>query len=137
MTSRSAGEHACGVCGQRYRTYRSMVSHTKVHEGLTMCPLCGRVSNNVPDLRKHLAQVHKLTAEQVLQIVPDRFSCATCGQVYRTPGSLSNHQDKHRGLTSCPLCGKVVSIVPSLRKHLRNVHQLSPDQILRLVPSRK
>ena len=64
-------DFVCSVCGQTYRSHRSLLSHMKLHQGLTVCYLCGKASNNRPDLRKHLVMKHGLTPEQVQEHVPD------------------------------------------------------------------
>ncbi|XP_043226462.1 longitudinals lacking protein, isoforms H/M/V-like isoform X5 [Amphibalanus amphitrite] len=64
------GAYVCVVCGKRYRHQMSLTLHRKVHEGLTICPLCGTVSSKVSHLRRHLENVHRLEQEQIYRLVP-------------------------------------------------------------------
>ena len=64
--------YECVTCGRRYWHPSSLRNHQKIHEGLTQCPLCGRVFGRVPDLRIHLRDVHLLTVDDVQAIVPTR-----------------------------------------------------------------
>ncbi|KAF0288325.1 Zinc finger protein 596 [Amphibalanus amphitrite] len=64
------GAYICVVCGKRYRHQMSLTLHRKVHEGLTICPLCGTVSSKVSHLRRHLENVHRLEQEQIYRLVP-------------------------------------------------------------------
>ena len=41
----------------------------------------------------------------------------------------------HQGLTTCRICGKVLSIVAHLRSHMVQVHKLGPEQVRQLVPT--
>lgn len=43
---------------------------------------------------------------------------------------------KHEGLTVCPLCGGVYSRVDNLRKHMESLHQLTPEYVRKLIPTR-
>ncbi|XP_037094247.1 protein jim lovell-like [Pollicipes pollicipes] len=62
--------------------------------------------------------------------------CDVCGNVYKYRDSLRHHRKKHLGLTTCPLCGKVCSIVADLRRHLELSHDLTGDQVRRIVPTK-
>ncbi|XP_037094054.1 zinc finger and BTB domain-containing protein 49-like [Pollicipes pollicipes] len=69
----SQGGMSCKICGKWYGHEKSLSLHMKVHEGLTVCVVCGKVSSKVADLRKHLKMVHKLPQEDIDQIVPKRM----------------------------------------------------------------
>ena len=71
VPAEAGADFSCNVCGLRYRSHRSLTQHMKMHEGLTVCQVCGKVSNNRPDLRKHLVLVHRLSSHQVQELVPD------------------------------------------------------------------
>ncbi|XP_043209401.1 zinc finger protein 616-like [Amphibalanus amphitrite] len=140
----SPGAYVCVVCGKRYRHQMSLTLHRKVHEGLTICPLCGTVSSKV-HLRRHLENVHRLEQEQIYRLVPSRLSplvagsgadfvCTLCGQRYRSHRSLMSHTKLHQGLTVCHLCGKVSNNRPDLRKHLTMVHGLVSEDVQAYVP---
>lgn len=64
------------------------------------------------------------------------FVCRVCGASYGSSVALSLHMPKHRGLTTCPLCGLVSSRVSNLRSHLVRVHHLSEAEMECFVPRR-
>ncbi|XP_037072218.1 zinc finger protein 586-like [Pollicipes pollicipes] len=64
------GGSVCSVCGRRFQHELSLLHHMKIHQGLTVCLLCGRVNNRVADLRKHLRLVHRLSEQEVRDLVP-------------------------------------------------------------------
>ncbi|XP_037083917.1 zinc finger protein 792-like [Pollicipes pollicipes] len=55
----------CDVCGRKYFHVSSLALHKKVHEGLTTCVICGKVSSKVANLRRHLENSHKLSQEEI------------------------------------------------------------------------
>ncbi|XP_037069485.1 zinc finger protein ZFAT-like [Pollicipes pollicipes] len=63
-----------------------------------------------------------------------RFVCDICGHTYRNLKALGDHKNKHKGLTVCPVCRRVLSNIPNLRMHLRSVHRLERDEIYRIIP---
>lgn len=40
-------------------------------------------------------------------------------------------------MTVCPICGKVSSIIPSLRTHMRRAHNMSEEMVLAMIPPLK
>ncbi|XP_037072208.1 gastrula zinc finger protein xFG20-1-like [Pollicipes pollicipes] len=70
-----------------------------------------------------------------MSIYARHYPCETCGQRYLHPISLKLHRKAHEGLTTCQLCGRTLSMVASLRAHLRTVHALSVEEVHRLVPT--
>ncbi|XP_037083919.1 zinc finger protein 83-like [Pollicipes pollicipes] len=133
----------CDVCGRKYFHVSSLALHKKVHEGLTTCVICGKVSSKVANLRRHLENSHKLSQEEIRRLVPSaglsavpegercRYQCDLCGHVYRRRDSLTDHRLHHLGRTACHVCGAVYSTVRSLRRHLRDVHRLPADEVRR------
>ena len=61
----------CDVCGRGFRTAKSLSLHQQVHQGLTCCALCGKVSSRLCNLRRHMVTVHGMTQEEVLRTLPD------------------------------------------------------------------
>ncbi|KAF0288526.1 Broad-complex core protein isoform 6 [Amphibalanus amphitrite] len=61
---------SCDVCGRIYHHISSLALHRKVHQGLTRCPVCGKVSSKVANLRRHLERSHRMSAEDIGRIVP-------------------------------------------------------------------
>ncbi|XP_037094440.1 zinc finger protein 3-like [Pollicipes pollicipes] len=118
---------SCDNCEKTYSSYVSLHMHQKVHTGLTTCALCGKTSSRVSDLRRHLHYVHRL----------EPCTCSICGRTYSSRSSLLHHRKVHQGATRCSLCGLVASKVAGLRTHLRRIHNLSAEEMMRLVPTRR
>ena len=62
------------------------------------------------------------------------YRCRLCPNRYQREDALLHHQQQHRGLTCCPLCGKIMSKVNNLRQHMAKVHKLTPEEVLKAVP---
>ena len=62
------------------------------------------------------------------------FRCDICGAVYRRRDSLTDHRTHHEGRTTCGVCCATVSTVRNLRRHLRELHGLSADEVRRRTP---
>ena len=72
----------CEECGKQFVSYIALQVHTKVHQGLTICQLCGKVASKVAHLRRHMAGVHKLSREETMRLVPTRPRTAPDGQQF-------------------------------------------------------
>nr|CAD7433013.1 unnamed protein product [Timema monikensis] len=112
-------EFSCGVCGKTFRHQISVKLHQTLHQGNTVCPLCGIVLSRTYSLKRHLTTVHGW----ILAPRQGVFSCSLCGKEFRHAGSLSMHQKLHRGHTRCPICEKVFSRAYYLKVHLQCVHK--------------
>ena len=62
------------------------------------------------------------------------FRCDICGAVYRRRDSLTDHRTHHEGRTTCDVCCATFSTVRSLRRHLRDLHGLTADEVRRRTP---
>ena len=62
----------CGQCGAAYRTSTSLAHHARLHDGLTLCPVCGVAQSRVCNLRRHLVKRHRLSREQAARLIPQR-----------------------------------------------------------------
>ena len=62
----------CTICFREYKHRVSLLSHMKVHQGMTTCPRCEKVCCTVKDLRKHMECVHSMTQEEVRSLVPTK-----------------------------------------------------------------
>ena len=69
--------YTCNICFRGYKHRVSLISHKKVHQGMTKCPRCEKVCCTVKDLRKHLENVHSMTQEEVRGIVPTKPKCSS------------------------------------------------------------
>lgn len=68
----SAVIFSCDKCEKCFFHKESLNSHLKFHDGRTKCTLCQRVCATLQGLRHHLMLVHKMSAQQMREIVPTR-----------------------------------------------------------------
>ena len=68
-----SGGFTCCICGRAYSQWLSLHLHMQVHEGLTKCPLCGKIASRISHLRRHIQRVHRLTSDEAWSLVPSRF----------------------------------------------------------------
>jgi len=54
------------------------------------------------------------------------FACDVCAKTFDCQTSLTHHMRSHTGQTSCPVCGKVLSRIAHLKRHMEKIH---PDSI--------
>ncbi|XP_037072229.1 zinc finger protein 710-like [Pollicipes pollicipes] len=149
-----------------YTNPHTLQRHLKKHQGLTTCPVCNKVCSMVHNLRQHMRTVHRMSPEEVHARIPTRklaldagagslgachataenispwgggpvHVCTDCGQAYTNPQSLLQHLKKHQGLTTCPVCYKVCSMVHNLRQHMQAVHRMTPAEVRARIPTRK
>ena len=57
-----------------------------------------------------------------------RLQCAVCGRSFRSESSWYQHRRTHQGLTQCPVCGRRLSRVFDLRRHLVTTHAMQREQ---------
>ncbi|XP_043205011.1 broad-complex core protein isoforms 1/2/3/4/5-like isoform X2 [Amphibalanus amphitrite] len=70
--SSQAAAHVCTQCGAAYRTATSLAHHARLHDGLTLCPICGVAQSRICNLRRHLIRRHRLSREQAVRLIPSR-----------------------------------------------------------------
>ncbi|XP_037076872.1 zinc finger protein 408-like [Pollicipes pollicipes] len=101
-------------CGQRLRNSQRLSDHLAWHRGETLCPVCQRRFSNPRNLRDHLLLMPPPPPP------PDEvgFACPLCHKRFRDASNLSHHAAVHRGETTCPRCGLVLSTKRRLRCHL-------------------
>ena len=63
-------------------------------------------------------------------------ACPICGVSYTHRGSLIEHMKKPSGKTTCPICQQMSATVNHLRRHMRNVHSMSREEVDRITNKR-
>jgi len=51
-----------------------------------------------------------------------QYSCDECGKSYSSKNALTNHKNRHKGLTFCDICNRNFSTVSNLRAHMNSLH---------------
>merc|ERR1712013_322513 len=51
-----------------------------------------------------------------------KYVCQVCNKAFDIATSLNHHMKIHTGQTSCTICGKVMSRVGHLKRHMKSVH---------------
>ena len=77
-------------------------------ESSPSCTSCGKVFPSVNKLRKHISNAHQ------------DVSCKICKKSFRSKGSLKNHEEIHKSLSSklkCDICGKVINQSVNFDRH--------------------
>ncbi|KAF0308424.1 Sal-like protein 1 [Amphibalanus amphitrite] len=57
---------------------------------------------------------------------PRLHQCPQCGRQFAASSSYYHHMAMHRGETTCPICGKVLSHKGNLKCHMKTVHGVPP-----------
>ncbi|XP_043226461.1 longitudinals lacking protein, isoforms H/M/V-like isoform X4 [Amphibalanus amphitrite] len=87
---RSPEATSCHICGRYYTTARALRAHMKVHLGLTTCRICLKVICTVGHLRRHLQSEHRLTPEEVRQMLDSGGQVSTSA----SPGVTGLHSQQ-------------------------------------------
>lgn len=117
---------------------------------ISCCPPTGGAGSNVCDMCPVTVDVSLLQEAAAGRVRPlssncsccppagggGRNVCDICGSSYKHRESLYHHKKKHQGLTTCPICAKVCSIVADLRRHMEVSHNLSGEQVRRIIPTK-
>jgi len=134
-------------------------------EASVRCPKCDCTFPKRHNLRKHLANMHKLGKEEIADLVPwkqrigesGNVQCPECPCKVRDRSKLRVHLarrhnlDKEEiyallpklspgkpadGTVKCPLCPTKLRHAHTMRAHLAGVHKLGEEEIGTLVPRR-
>lgn len=62
--------------------------------------------------------------------VSNGVKCPTCPQWFKNETRLFIHSQVHLGKTECSLCGRILSNIASLHRHMRNVNACIPKEVL-------
>ena len=54
----AAADLCCSICYKTFKSRHSLRNHRALHEGRTVCPLCGRVFSTLSNLSEHRRAFH-------------------------------------------------------------------------------
>ncbi|XP_035712326.1 gastrula zinc finger protein XlCGF8.2DB-like [Folsomia candida] len=110
----------CEICGNIFKTPRTLSTHIKMHHtsrDRPSCDICHRVFYTSETLRRHIDAIHST-------IDRPRFPCGfpDCDKFYLTKDDVSAHIKTQHSETPirfpCTLCGKEFKTRAELEKHI-------------------
>ncbi|CAG0898340.1 unnamed protein product [Cyprideis torosa] len=108
--------YPCPDCDKKFSTKRSLEFHQVEHstDGPRLtCSQCPKTFFHEAKLTKHVRNCHR----------PGGWACDECGATYKSRLGLSEHKERHKGLSrKCPHCGVVFHTLLVLKNHIRNQH---------------
>ncbi|XP_037073088.1 zinc finger protein 768-like [Pollicipes pollicipes] len=57
------------------------------------------------------------------------FACSICHRSFQSKSSWYAHRGTHAGQTTCPVCGKFLSRLADVRRHMNLQHNLARDAV--------
>ena len=116
----------CPDCKRSFKNKLSLDIHCKNEHGHNKkyaCDQCTGLFRSFNDLKRHISNVHMMGSHKI---------CPDCKKKFRTERSLEAHRyhkhGNHEGSHPCNQCGKVFSIVRSLRRHIKFTHTTIPAE---------
>ena len=117
--------HDCDDCGKGFTNKNDLKGHINQSHSRKTCESCGKSVLNKLFLKKHLVFDHGIT--------DGAFICAVCPRtMFSSENGYKKHmKEKHNHsgknkiveeLNPCPECGKVLSSIWTLRRHVQRVH---------------
>lgn len=109
---------ACPMCSKRFRFRSEMEPHLQTHgdgQRTYECIYCKKSFLGLVCLQRH-NQTH---------LNEKRFQCAICGKKFLRSSHYKTHLRVHIGgkKIKCNLCNILVSSIPTLRRHIKNIHE--------------
>ncbi|KAG5896086.1 hypothetical protein JTB14_006875 [Gonioctena quinquepunctata] len=115
LTDDTKPKFQCPVCDKNYKFQSLLEKHIRIiHEGFRYeCPHCKKSFRNDGHFQYHV-KTHQ----------PDyqgfEKQCEKCCTVFKSEGGYRAHMKRHEGLSYvCDVCGKNVTSVESLKRHIR------------------
>ena len=62
--------------------------------------------------------------------------CHVCGATYKHRYSLGKHMKSHDGQTCCSICGRQLSMMSALRRHMMFKHNLARQEVDRMTDNK-
>lgn len=103
----------CKVCSDSYTDIESFVNHTKSHQGIYVCTMCGKQLHSKLNLENHMS----------LHSGMKKYVCQMCDKSYSTAGSLKIHSLKHAKdqIYRCTNCFQGFQTEKILKEHWEKI----------------
>jgi hypothetical protein len=137
----------CTVCAAVFKTSAGLWKHKFIHKPDTLkflCSKCGKQFQNPVQLKRHVATHSEakfpcqlcpksfnrrelLRRHSFVHVTEKKLVCDVCHKKYASKSQLAKHRLHHKNLYECGLCRRQFTVMPSLQKHIRNVHDKIKD----------
>lgn len=118
---------SCEICSKTFTNAFALKEHRAIHDRQTqtICVECGKAFNSAKYLQRHVALVHQEPQDSSMAL-----HCPICGKTFYHQTRLKSHLVTHLGKKhlQCLICDKRYSSTKSIRNHLKQSHDLRPDQ---------
>ncbi|OXA47342.1 Zinc finger protein 91 [Folsomia candida] len=124
--------HPCTFCGKRFSTATNMrihveATHTGNAEKIHSCHKCGYKTHSKGTLANHAIRHNPANRRECYFCKKQffYFSKLICGNIFKTPRTLSTHIKMHhtsRDRPSCDICHRVFYTSETLRRHIDAIH---------------
>ncbi|XP_063710123.1 gastrula zinc finger protein XlCGF57.1-like [Culicoides brevitarsis] len=109
----SRAKHVCSICGEKYLTKTSFLTHMREKHPNNpefVCEICSKGFFDIQELKKH-KNLHNFK----------RFVCDVCSKSFPTKSKLTTHLDVHfrKNTVDCEICGKKFASKSGYRVHLK------------------
>ncbi|KAJ6627327.1 Myoneurin [Pseudolycoriella hygida] len=144
-------KYECSVCSKRFIGKSNLLDHLRYHANIRnfKCDLCGKTFVQISSLKSHLrihtdekpyicsycgkgfAQKSALTVHIRTHTQERNYVCEKCTKAFMTMGDLAKHKLSHEPIKkfSCDICGMRSAQKVNVKKHKKNVHGISEDQV--------
>jgi len=106
-------KYECDFDGKIFKSRSEIYMHMNRHLPSVKCKICD-AELKIRSVWSHMKEVHSNQTKEI---------CKICDKSFKTLGRLKAHLKVYERKFKCTVCGKRLSNFPSLRDHVRNIHE--------------